>query len=65
MAGNITTRIDHKTIAEQAHEARLQRADQDLALEKAKLHLDMQIVDQCRAAREKAKTEIPHASDAA
>ncbi len=30
MAGNITTLIDHKTLAEQAHEARLIRADMDL-----------------------------------
>ncbi len=61
MAGNTTTPIDHKTLAEQAHEARLQRADQDLAPEKAKLNLAMQKVNDRRTEREKAKEENKHA----
>lgn len=61
MAGNITIQIDHKSIEQQQHEARLIRAGQDLALEKAKLHLVIQQVDERRAEREKAKGEKENA----
>lgn len=61
MAGNITIQIDHKTLKQQAHEARLVRADQDLALEKAKMNLVIKQVDERRAEREKEKGEKANA----